>query len=103
MSDNWESESNPQNSNFDDLPFEYDQRLITRQPIDPLNDNIIEMLKVSLIKQSFDNWECGNNPLNANFDELTFDYYQRLITRRRIYCIHDNIVERLNNSSIIEV
>ena len=68
-----------------------------------LNDDIIERLKVGLIKQLFDKWECGDNSRNDNFNDLPFDDYQRLITRQRIYHIHDNIVERLNNSSIIEV
>ena len=39
----------PQNADFDYLPFEYDQKLITRQSIDRINYNIIKMLKNSLI------------------------------------------------------
>ena len=49
------SESYPQNDNFDDLPIEYDQSLITEQPIYSLKNNIVDMFKVSLIKLLFDN------------------------------------------------
>ena len=43
------------------------------------------------------------NPQNADFGELHSDGDQRLITKRWIYCIKDNIVERLNNSSFVDV
>ena len=86
------------NADFDYLPFKYDQRFITRQPIDNLNYNIVEMLKVSLIERSFDNLKYGINPQNDGFYDLPFDYYQRFITRQIIYRIDDNIIERLNNS-----
>ena len=44
-----------------------------------------------------------SNPINADFDDLPFDCDERLITRRRIYCMNDDIVERLNNGSIVDV
>ena len=71
---------------FDGLPFEYDQRLITRWPIDSLNGEILEMLKVSSIEQSFVKLKRGSNPRNDDFSDLPFDYYQRLITIQQIYC-----------------
>ena len=37
--------SNPQNANFDDLHFDGDEKLITRQKKYPINDDIIERLK----------------------------------------------------------
>ena len=43
------------------------------------------------------------NPRNADFDDLTFDSDENLITRRRIYSINDDIVERLNNGLIVNV
>ena len=43
------------------------------------------------------------NPWNDDFNDLTFDGDQILITRERIYSIHDDIVERLNNGSIVDV
>ena len=100
MFENLKYGSYPQNADFDDLPFEYDQRLFTKQPID---DKIIEMLKVSLIKSSFDNLKCVSNPQNDDFNDLPFDFDQSLITRRPIYRINDNILERLKNGLIIDV
>ena len=76
--------------------------LIAIIPIDHLNGNILERFKVGSIKRSFDNLKCGSNPQNADFGDLPFDYDQRLITRRLLYCINDNIIEMLNNSSIID-
>ena len=38
-----------------------------------------------------------SNPRNANFVDLPFDDDQRLIDRRWIYCVIDNILELLNN------
>ena len=43
------------------------------------------------------------NPWNANFDDLNFDGDQRLINRRQIYRINDDIVEILNNGPIVDV
>ena len=50
------------------------------------------MLKVSLIKRSFDNLKCVSNTPNADFDYLPFDCDQRLITRQIIYSINDIMV-----------
>ena len=36
--------SNPRNANFNDLPFDGDQRLITIQPIDRIYDDIVKSL-----------------------------------------------------------
>ena len=47
--------SYPQNADIYDLPIEYKQRLLTLKTIDSLTDNIVENLKVTLIKQWFDN------------------------------------------------
>ena len=46
---------------------------------------------------------CESNPQNADFDDLPFCGDQRLITRRRTYRIHDDILESLNNGSVIDV
>ena len=43
-----------QNDDPGDLPFEYELRLFKKPPIDRLNDNIIERLKVSSTKLAFD-------------------------------------------------
>ena len=45
--DNMKYDSYLQNIDFDDLPIEYEQRLFTRQQIDCLTNNIVEVLKVS--------------------------------------------------------
>ena len=47
--------------------------LFTKQPIDSLTNNIVERLKVILIKLSFDNIIYENNPRNDDFDDLPFD------------------------------
>ena len=60
-------------------------------------------MKVSLIKQLFDNLKCVSNSQNADFDYLPFDIDQNLITRQHIYSINGNILERLNNSLIVGV
>ena len=46
--DNIIYESDPQDSDFDDLPFDGDERLITRQKIYCINDDIIFRLKNGL-------------------------------------------------------
>ena len=43
------------------------------------------------------------NPQNDDFDDLTFDVDQSLITRKRIYRINDDIVNRLNNCLIFDI
>ena len=84
----------PQNTGFDDLTIEYKLRLFTRQPIDCLNGNKVEGMKVSLIGQSLDNRIYENNPRNTGFNDLPFDGYERFIARIILYCINDNIVFR---------
>ena len=44
-----------------------------------------------------------SNNLNSDFHDLPFDDDQSLITRQRIYCTNDDIVERLNTVLIVEV
>ena len=95
--------SYPQNADIDDLPFEYDQMFFTKWPIDYLNNIIVKGLKVSLTKQFFDNLIRVINPQNAHFDDLLFDCDERFIAIRLMYCINDNIVERLNNGSIFDM
>ena len=75
--------------------FEYDPSFFEKRPIDRLNDNIIEGLKVSLIERFFDEIKFVGNPLNAHFVYLDFDCDQRFITRRRIYRLNENIIESL--------
>ena len=43
------------------------------------------------------------NPWNDNFNYLHLDGDERLITTRQIYCIYNDIVERLNNGLIVDV
>ena len=43
------NEINPQYSNFNDLPFDGDQRLITIRLIYRINDDIVEILNIFLI------------------------------------------------------
>ena len=44
-----------------------------------------------------------SNHQNEDCDDLPFDGDQKLINRQLIYCINDDIVERLNNGLIVEV
>ena len=44
-----------------------------------------------------------SNPQNSDFNDLTFDGDQRLITGRQIYFVNDDIVERLNNGFIVDI
>ena len=46
---------------------------------------------------------CVSNPQNSDLDDLCFDGDQRLITRKLIYRINNNIVERLNNGLTVDV
>ena len=52
---NWMYVSNHQNEDFDDLPFDCDQRLITVWRIYHLNDDIVEMLNNGLIVEVYMN------------------------------------------------
>ena len=60
--------------------------------INYLIDNIVERLRVSSIKGSLDNRRYKGYPHNVNFDDLPFDGDGRLIARRQLYLIDDNIV-----------
>ena len=51
------------------LPFEYDQRLFIKQPIDFLTNNIIERLKVSSIEKSVGNLQCVSNQRELAYGE----------------------------------
>ena len=44
-----------------------------------------------------------SNHRNADFGDLSFDGDKRLITRRQIYHINDDIVFKLNNILSVEV
>ena len=44
-----------------------------------------------------------SNPQNSNFNDLPFDGDERLITKRQIYHINDNIAETLNNGLIVDI
>ena len=68
-------------------------------PIYIVTNNIVERLKVSSIKISLDKRLYESNPQNANFDDFPFDGDERLIGRKWIFCINDDIVFRLINSS----
>ena len=76
--------SYPQNADFDDLPIEYQQRLLTQQKIDGLIDNKLENLKVISIEKSLDNRRYKINNWNVNFDDLIFDCDEMLIRKRTI-------------------
>ena len=71
--------------------------MFTKWPIYCLTDNNVESLKVSLIEWSSDNIIYEINPRNTNVDDLSFNGDERLIARRKIYGINDDIVFRLND------
>ena len=60
--------------------------------MDSLTDNKVERLKVSLIKQTLDNRKYKCNPRNSDYYDLPFYGDTRLIPRRRLYRINDNVV-----------
>ena len=41
------------------------------------------------------------NPVNENFVDLPFDYYQGLIYGKQIYCVYDDILLWTDNGLII--
>ena len=73
--------SYPQNADFDDLPIEYEQSLLTKRLIYLSTNNIVERLKVILIERYLDNriYEC--NIRDVDFDDLRFDGDKMLITK----------------------
>ena len=95
--------SYPRNADFDDLPIEYEKRFKKKLPIDSLNDNTKEKLKVVLIECSLDNRIYESNPKNNNFGDLHFDGDESLIARQRIYRINDDIVISFNNGLSVYV
>ena len=95
--------SYPRNVDSDDLTIEYEQMLFTKWTIDRLTDNIVENFNVSSIKQSFDNRIYESNTQNAYLYDLPFGGDERLITRKQLYNINDNIDLRLNNSLSIDI
>ena len=48
------------------------KNIFTKQPIDRLTINIVEILKVSSIEWSVDKWMYKSNPRNTNFGYLSF-------------------------------
>ena len=85
--DNIKYVSYPKNTDFNDLPIGYKQRLFIEWAIDHLTDNITERLKVSSIVRSLVNRRYKSNLQNDNFDDLPFDVDERLISRRKLYHI----------------
>ena len=77
--------------------------MFTKQPIDCLTDNSVEMVKVSLIGQSLDNRRYGSNHQNYDPGDLPCDGDENLIARRQIYCVDDGIILRLINGSSVYV
>ena len=75
------------NDGYNDLYIKYKQRLFIKRQIYPLIDNIVERLKVNLIKLLLDNKIYQINPWNADFDDLPFDGEKRLLAKRRLYHI----------------
>ena len=54
--DDWMYISNPQNDDFNNLPFYGDERLITGQWIYCVNYDIVERLNNGLILDAYKNW-----------------------------------------------
>ena len=77
--------------------------MFTKIPIDHSTNNIVERLKVALIKLLFDNLIYVGHPQNTNFDYLPFDGDERFITIQWIYRINGDILEIFNNGSIVDV
>ena len=75
--------------------------LFTKKPMDRVTDNILERLKVSSIERSFDKIMYEINPRNSDFVYLPFYGDQRLIAGKRLYCVNDGILFRLNNCLIV--
>ena len=56
-----------------------------------------------MIGQNVDDIMYESNNINAGFNDLKFGDDERLITRRHLCSITDDIIERLNNDLIIEL
>ena len=59
--------------------------IFTKQPIDCLNDNIVERLKVSYIERSFDSRIYESNTQNDDLNYLPFDGDERLGNKYIVY------------------
>ena len=77
--------------------------MLTKWPIDSVTDNSAERLKVNLIEPLLDNIICKSNPQNYDFGDLHFGGDERLISRRWLYRINDDIGFRLINSLSVYV
>ena len=60
-------------------------------------------MKVISVEQFLYNRLYTFYPLNANFNDLPFDGFERLIIRRKLYHIYDHIAFRLINGLIVYV
>ena len=60
-------------------------------------------MKVSPIERWFDKLVYESYPQNCDFGNLSFDGDEILMARQQIYCINDDIVDRLNNDSIVDM
>ena len=87
VNENLKYGSYPQNVDFNDLPIECKQRFFTKRPIDCLNNNNLERLKVRYIEKWLDNIIYKSNPQNSFFDDLTFDGDEMLLARHQLYGI----------------
>ena len=77
--------------------------MFTKLPIDCLTNDMVDILKVSLIKKILDKWMYVINPWYYDLSDVPFDDDERLIAKRQIYRINNNSVERLNNGSIVDI
>ena len=77
--DKWMYESSHQNSKFDDLAFDGDERLITRWRIYRINDDIIERLNNGLIDDVY---------TNQIWEEYFFSLMYWLIDHQNCACDH---------------
>ena len=71
--------SYPRNTDFNDLPIEYEQFFLTKQTIDRFADNIEKFLNVRSIERQFDNRIYESNPQNDDFNNIPFDGSKRYI------------------------
>ena len=60
-------------------------------------------MKVISIERSLDNRGYESDPLNDDCDDLNFDGNERLISRKQLYCINNDIVFILINVSRVYV
>ena len=77
--------------------------MFTKIPIDSLNYDKVERLRVISVELFFENLMYVSNTWNENFYDLPLYGYQSLISGQRIYFVNDDIIEMLNNFSISDV